>query len=146
MDYEPEDAYDTDVYDACDAREDEAARNREKALAVARSLRSRAAKLVAHAERLERLAVTPEPFDRWTLAELLLDPGAEVAVKGEDGRYRFLDPAELELCGVRDLGDKDLLCKYIGSSADVTDRCNAETAWFLEEWGKLECLACPTAR
>lgn len=107
--------------DAYEAREAYERANRTRALIIARDLRNRAGRLLHHARELEAVAREQTCFDPWEGLNEVLSPDPVVAVKDEEGTYHFLDPVELALNGVHELGDTSMLLEYVGSSADVTD-------------------------
>ena len=122
---------DLDGPDAQDARETALREDAEKLLTKAEKLRMAAEKLLAKAkaaedaatECLKKLDMGKEELDTLWNPELWepdLDPEPVVSILFE-GRGYALDPVELELCGVKDLDDVEVLEQYIGSSADVTE-------------------------
>ena len=125
---------DLDGPDAQDAREAELRKTAEELLAKAKRLRKTAEELLAKAKAAEEAATAKEAaclpqadtergYDEWGE-----DPDPLVLLNVDERIYAF-DPVELELCGVQDF-DTEILGKYIGSSADVTERLarNAEGA------------------
>lgn len=122
--------------DAYDAREMQHDADVLKMRRVARQLRCRAEKLIAHAKRLEELAAEGVPsweadqniLDPWERLECLLDPSPEIImVQDDQGGRHYLDLVTLAYCHV-DVEDPGIVQEYIGSSAEITNRVEKENA------------------